>query len=876
MNSKTARHPDAITLRSFALGRLSDADSLPIEEHIAKCDTCRELIEAEPADSLMSRLQAIGAAGSHAHSAKIAGGYEVEQEIGRGGMGVVYRARQIGLDRLVALKMLRDVLTATPGDRARFRAEAGAVSRLRHPNIVQIYEVGDLNGQPFLALEYIDGGGLNQHLAGQPLPPGQAAALVETLARAIHFAHTQGIVHRDLKPANVLLHIAVGRLHSDAVDPSAICNLQSAIPKITDFGLAKFLDAADGPTRTGEILGTPSYMAPEQVDGRSHTAGPATDVYALGAILYECLTGRPPFLAATALETLEQVRHHEPVSARVLQPRVPRDLDTIALKCLRKEPARRYAASADLADDLRRWQAGEPIRARPTGWGERWLKWARRRPAAAALVGFAIVGFGLAIAGTLMHTARLAIEIGRTDEQKRRAADHYREARQTLRHLLSRGEPSRWPPTTHPSEIYLAQIEEALSFYQAALRSDPADTEVARDMAYAHLTAATAQFLRGQSDRAAANLQSARSILEPLHAADPDDFATCRHLATCYNVLANAETRTDIAIDLHRKVLALRERLMTGDVDDADRARALAEAVHNLGMSLQVAGQLPEAEVQHRRAIALWRDIRPTSSDVYVSMSLAESLINLAVLVQQPPSRLDEATALYREADGLLLPIVDDQRYGAEIATSLAIAYLNWSHVHAVSGRTSQAMDQLSQAIQLLDKALAREPKWAVARENRAKVFGTRAQHHHMRGDLRQALADWDRAAIDATTDETRKTVQLSRAELLSRLGDHATAAAVAAELAAKFRLSGGESYNLACAFALCISHVLADQTLELAERTRRADDYERQAFHRLDAARDAGYFRDSRAVSHLAVDADLAPLRSRPAWREFERTLSH
>lgn len=870
MSVTDATHPDDITLASFALGRLSDDDSLPIEEHVAHCDTCRERLEATPADSLVTRVQAVASTNPGPTAGRAAAGYVLQDEIGRGGMGIVYRARQIGLNRVVALKMLRDGLSANPGDRARFRAEASAVSRLRHPNIVQIYEIGEHEGQPFLALEYIDGGPLNLRLAGQPLPPAHAASLIETLARAVHYAHSQGVVHRDLKPANVLLQFA------DSSPPLDLPDFQSAVPKITDFGLAKFVDSADGPTQTGEILGTPSYMAPEQAGGRANTVGPATDVYALGAILYECLTGRPPFRAASALETLDQVRNEEPVSARLLQPRIPRDLNTIALKCLRKEPAQRYATSEDLADDLRRWQMGEPIRARPAGSGERLLKWARRRPAAAALVGFAIVGAGLALAGTLMHTARLAIEIGRTDEQRRRAADHYREARETLRHLLRRGEPGKWPPTTHPSEIYLAQIEEALSFYQAALRSDPSDTEVARDMAYAHLTAATAQFLRGQTDRAAANLQSARNILEPLHAADPDDFATCRHLATCYNVLANADNRADIAIDLHRKVLALRERLMTGDVGDADRASALAEAVHNLGKSLQVAGQLPEAEVQHRRAVALWRDIRPTGGDVYVSMSLAESLINLAVLVQQPPSRLDEAMALYREADGLLLPIVDDQSHGAEIATSLAIAYLNWSHVHAVSGRTSQAMDLLSQAIQLLDKALAREPKWAVARENRAKVFGSRAQHLQMRGDLRQALADWDRAANDAMSDETRKTVQLSRSDLLSRMGDHATATAVAAELAAKFRLTGGESYNLACAFALSIPPVLVDQTSELAERTRRADDYARQAFRRLEAARDAGYFRDPRAVSHLAADADLEPLRSRPGWHEFVQSLSH
>jgi WD40 repeat protein/serine/threonine protein kinase len=315
------------------------------------------------------------------------GNYELHEEIGRGGMGVVYKARQLGLDRIVALKMILAGDHASAPDLARFRQEAAAVACLQHPHIVQIHEAGEEGGRPYFAMEYVDGPSLEKQLAGKPLPSREAAQLVATLAEAMHHAHQAGIVHRDLKPANVLLSRIEDRGSKIEDRTPAALDPRSSIlcPKITDFGLAKQLQSGTGPTQTGAVVGTPGYMAPEQAAGQARTVGPAADVYALGAILYECLTGRPPFQGATVLDTLDQVRSQEPVSPRRLQPKVPRDLETICLTCLRKEPQRRYASAEALAADLRHLLAGEPIRARPTSSGERALKWARRRPAVAAL-----------------------------------------------------------------------------------------------------------------------------------------------------------------------------------------------------------------------------------------------------------------------------------------------------------------------------------------------------------------------------------------------------------------------------------------------------------------------------------------------------------
>jgi WD40 repeat protein/serine/threonine protein kinase len=313
-------------------------------------------------------------------------GYEILAVLGQGGMGIVYRARQTTLNRPVALKMIRSGAYATDEERARFHREAEAAARLRHPNIVQVYEVGEHEGQPFLALELVEGGSLADRLQSTPGPAGDAAELLETVARAVQYAHERGVVHRDLKPANILLHMQNAECRMQNENALSFCILHSAfcIPKIADFGLAKDLDSDVVQTGTGTIVGTPSYMAPEQASGSPSAVGPAADVYALGAVLYQALTGLPPFKGDTVLDTLEQVRSREPVAPRRLK-KVPRDLETICLKCLSKTPGRRYPDAQALADDLRAFLDGKPIRARPVSVLEQAAKWAKRRPAVAAL-----------------------------------------------------------------------------------------------------------------------------------------------------------------------------------------------------------------------------------------------------------------------------------------------------------------------------------------------------------------------------------------------------------------------------------------------------------------------------------------------------------
>jgi serine/threonine protein kinase/WD40 repeat protein len=352
-------------------------------------------------------------------------GYEILGELGRGGMGVVYKARQIKLNRLCALKMILSGEHAGEDSLARFQTEAEAIARLQHPNIVAVYEVGEHEGLPFFSLEFCAGGSLEKKIAGTPLPPREAARLVETIARAMHAAHSAQVIHRDLKPANVLL-------------------LEDGTPKITDFGLARKLDedrssAAGGEhragqTQTGAIMGTPSYMAPEQAGGRSKEIGPAVDVYALGAILYELLTGKPPFKAATPLDTVLQVISDEPAPPSQLQSKTPRDLETVCLKCLRKEPAKRYRDALALAEDLQRFQNDEPISARPPGRRERFARWCRKNPWRAAGLFVSSVLFAASLALlviALSSAAALRIALGESRVEKARADQEARSAEQS-------------------------------------------------------------------------------------------------------------------------------------------------------------------------------------------------------------------------------------------------------------------------------------------------------------------------------------------------------------------------------------------------------------------------------------------------------------
>jgi WD40 repeat protein len=425
-------------------------------------------------------------------------GYEVLDEVGRGGMGVVYKARQVALNRVVALKMILAGGHAGAAERQRFLAEAEAVAAIKHPGIVQVHDFGTHAGLPYFALEFCPGGSLEKKLAGTPLPPREAAGLVEQVARAVQAAHEAGIVHRDLKPANVLLTFSGGSENRAGTAPGRFCEppLNEAVPKVTDFGLARRLERGSGLTQTGAVLGTPSYMAPEQAEGKKDI-GPAADVWALGAILYECLTGRPPFRAATTFDTLTQVVSAEPVPPRQLQAKVPRDLETVCLKCLHKDPARRYASAADLADDLHRFLQGQAIAARAVGPAERAWRWCRRNPAVAAMTALAALLLVVIAVGASVLSVRLSAALGQSEHERQQAERQRdltaraerRRRRELFSALLAQAQANRLSRQVGQRFKSIEAIRQALALARE-LELPAAETDRLRDEAVAALALA--------------------------------------------------------------------------------------------------------------------------------------------------------------------------------------------------------------------------------------------------------------------------------------------------------------------------------------------------------------------------------------------------
>lgn len=688
------------------------------------------------------------------------GNYELLEEVARGGMGVVYRAREINPPRPIALKMILAGQFATPEAMERFQVEARANAALDHPNIVPVYEVGEIEGRPFLSMPFMNGGSLQQLLAGGPVAPGEAARLVRPVADAVQYAHERGIIHRDIKPQNILLHrgegiqtCAVGNStmgHGLPAGSTASC--KGPTPRLTDFGLARVAEDESRLTVAGEPLGTPSYMPPEQAAGRIQDIGPSSDVYSLGAVLYSLLTGRPPFQSASTHETLRQVCESEPVSPRQLNPVVPRDLETICLKCLAKEPARRYQSAAALAEDLERFLTGLPVQARPVLAVERGWRWCWRNKAVASLLG----ALALVLLGSLAGLTALYLN---ADRHRQMAEKRHTEAQAVTRfyedHLLAAARPKGWAGGLGKDVTLKQALDQAAPMIEKAFPGQPEPEAAARHtlgVTYYHL---------GLFGAASFHLEKAyalrQAVLGPEH---PETLASLHDLAR----VRWKQYKLAEAIAFERQALEKRRLVLGAEHEDTLFSQL------NLGLFLSESGQVDEAETVLRQAIeACCRTLGPDHHHTLHGQN------DLAVLLctrgrLQESVELDRQTLAGRRCS-LGVDHPDTLRSMGNLATGLARV-----------GKFAESEALQRQALEARRRVLGAQHEEVLwSQINLGRVLGSQGKFHESEILFRQTLevalrmlGPDNRWTLTAQTDLANVLKELGKLEEAKRLHSQA------------------------------------------------------------------------------------------------------
>jgi tetratricopeptide (TPR) repeat protein len=810
-------------------------------------------------------------------SAATIGNYELLGVIAQGGMGVVFKARHVRLDRLAAIKMVLAGAHATPDQLARFQSEAQAIARLQHPNIVQLYEVGEHDSLPYIALEFVDGGSLAQKTGSKPQPPREAAEQVERLARSMHFAHQNGIVHRDLKPANILL-------------------TADGIPKVTDFGLAKRLEADSGQTRTGTLMGTPSFMAPEQARGDNKAVGPLTDVYSLGAILYHQLTGRPPFAAGSAMETVVAVLKTEPVAPSRLQATTPRDLETICLKCLQKEPQHRYASAAELADDLQRFLVGEPIRARPISVAERLWRWSRRNPGIATLSAAVFLLLTTVAVGSTIAAVRIGAEKRHADENASIAQRSQEEAVQALREV------ERQKQSAEASAVSARTAQKEAETAKAATEQSLKNTEKARAEAVAARKVAD-QMATVASDQTGLALDAiggiVTNVLDRLDDSESSQrvkkellelalgrlkkiTGTVEQTAVVDMRMADAHRRLgDLARRLGDIPLARRNYMQAGWIirkklatnpDDPDWKRSLSVAEVISGDLALETGDRVASRKHYEAARDIRFEIAAADGGTRPSkVDLAQTCIKLGDVSDperaikfyrealetresilegnpgDPNARRDVGLAHYKIADGYRRHRAPaDGKKHAERAVDIAQGLVDdYPTLPALKQQLSLSLMKLGDLLEMLEQGPAAAEKYELAlRTLRPQV----------------------------TQNQKDLVLQLTYALFLARAGKHGEATDRAGRVCAASPKNPFLLYNAACVYALAAARTVSKSgTKPTAEEEKVAAGYREAALKQLRAAISAGFADQEQIRSSTELDS----IRQLPEFAEIVKSFN-
>jgi serine/threonine-protein kinase len=835
-------------------------------------------------------------------------GYEIIAEIGRGGMGVVYKARHVRLNRIVALKMILAGAHASSDQIARFHIEARAVAQIQHPGIVQIHDDGDHDGLPFFSLEFVHGGSLAQSIGGKPQPPDAAATMVMALCRAMAEAHARGIIHRDLKPANVLLTL-------------------EGKPKITDFGLAKQMEGDSQQTRSGAIMGTPSYMAPEQAWGHTREISPLSDQYALGAILYEMLIGRPPFQGANALETLELARNQEPVSPRRLQPKIPIDLETICLKALQKDPARRFPDAAAMAEDLRRFLDGEPIVARAVSTPERLWRWCKRNPrvasltAAAVLMLFAITIGSAGFAASLKTlNGKLAVSIQEEGKARAEAETNERaaiaarnkaiaattaeaEARAEEKKAREKAESLLQGAFAQSRNALEAQrvlsvllnqrllsiqgtqglreelIRTTLTGLEATIASLEQLGTVARDKEGFALATRTLAGINqragliameyGKYDETGRYFRRMEELAEQLAASDPAALEPRKIQASVKATLGDFQRDkigdSEAALKLYDQALSLRRQWMAREPSNDEAKRGVANILGAIARARLQMGDPARARDAYREEVAL-RDQFSSSLADQVEVrreraGLRDKLGDLSVSLGDPKSARDH----FQQALQLRREIAEQNPGETQAHRDVLLSLQKLGNHELIDSRNPKAArDYYQKALDGFLQRLAAERASVLARMDvalahyyvataalRAGDRESAASHYRECRDIREELA----------RDPSTKLNSLDLMLALARTGDHGRASEIAEAMIKEPPLDARIYFHSACGFALS-----AGAAADLPP----SPDSARLVRHYTDRALDAlclALKRGWRSTAEVATDPDLDPIRADPRF---------
>jgi serine/threonine-protein kinase len=833
------------------------------------------------------------------------GDYELLEEVGRGGMGVVWKAKQLSLGRVVALKMILAGQLASADAIDRFHNEARAAARLQHPNIVAIHEIGSDAGLHFFTMDLVEGQTLARMIRDNPLPPDRAARYMEIVARAIHHAHNNGVLHRDLKPSNVLID------HNDQ-------------PRVTDFGLARQVESDRQLTGTGQVLGTPSYMAPEQATGQRGNVGRASDVYSLGAVLYELLTGRPPFRAATAFDTLVLVVSAEPVGPRQLNPGIPRDLETVCLKCLQKDGRRRYASAADLADDLARFLRREPVRARPVGQLTRAWRWCRRNPVVASLV-LLLVGV---VAGLAWATIQSVAANRETTKQRDRARDRLVLARDAAHQMLTEVSES---PEMRAKGVELlrkqllvkavefseklakeedadlvartelgfnlgrlgsvceelAQLGEAEKAYLRAaaiadevLEAEPDHRMGLQVLAGAHFNLGRLYRLSGRHSQAERSLERALALNRRLATVYRDERAvrgSSRNQVPIYRALAMVHSdkeRIDQTERAHRRALQIGLRLAGAAGADLQDQVQLAETYHLLGGFYQAAPvhKSPQALRAFAAALRLRKDlVKASPANPEFQKDLAKSQSAFGDLLAGM-GRHAQAAAFYEQAIKTTRKLVAEHPRALQHAVDLGGMYCQQGNLWYAANQPGKAQTSYDHGIGILEEGLQKAPEeHPVARRFLSITLYQRGMIQCSQDRLKEGARDFDRA-LDLANDNIRPLIRLERAIAWLKLADHRKGVPALEEAVRMLKPAGQHFFRVGVAWSVAVAAVCADKQLPEGERKQLEETYVRQALTWLGKAEQVGAFKNPYWFQSLQSAPAFNSIRNHPDFQKWHR----